>query len=187
MGNSLSAGLGTVLALGGLGGALGASGAVAPLILGAGALVASTGLTDEIRNLGGAFRRGQDMGRFNDTVTDMMERGANRESAEYDAARIVGFAPPGPRPEQWREMLIRRPGYGFALQTMHMLWQDPLIRPMVEQVVGPRAIPTEAHVTELYQLLGHPGVDPRATAFAEQVQDRIRALRFEQMSGMVAG
>ena len=111
----------------------------------------------------------------------------NRESAEYDASRALGFAPPGPQPSQWREMLIRRPGYGYALQTMYLMWQDPLIRPYVEEVMGGAAIPTERHVTEVYQALGKPDVDARATAYAERVQDRILAFRMDQMAGLVAG
>ena len=81
-------------------------------------------------------------------------------------------------------MLIRRPGYGYALQTMHLLWQGPMVRPFVEEVMARKRIPTEADVTKVYQNLGQPGVDARATAYAEWVQDRIRALRARELESM---
>ena len=185
-GSSIPAGIGAVLALGGLGAAAGVGAMVAPAVIGVGALVAGTGIVDEVSNFRNARQTDQNLERFAHAVEDNLDRGMNRETAEYEATRHLGFAPPGPQPQQWREMLIRRPGYGYALQTMHILYQDPIIRPFVEHVMQGAAVPTELHVTELYKLLGQPGVDPRAAAFAEQVQDRIRALRFSEMDQMSA-
>ncbi len=52
--------------------------------------------------------------------------------------------------------------------------------------MGGSAVPTEKHVTEVYQPLGQPGTDARALAVADDIQQKIRDLRAREMERVIS-
>ena len=179
----IGAGLGTVASLGMLGGALGASGAVAPFIFGAGALAAGAGVVREGLNVRRALRQDSRMDQFEDQVQREMAAGMSRPGAEHFAAQTLGFAPDGPGPSEWCQYMINSPDK--ELGWMHLLWRDPHIQPYVEQVMAGVPVPSLLSITELYQMLDEPGVNPRAVAMAQIIKNKVMDTRMNEFDRVV--
>ena len=179
----LGAGLGTVASLGMLGGALGASGAVAPFIFGAGALAAGAGVVREGLNVRRASQQDSRMDQFEDQVQREIAAGNSRPAAEHFAARTLGFAPDGPQPSDWRQYMINSPDK--ELGWMHLLWRDPYIQPYVEEVMAGVPVPNLRSLTELYQRLDQPDVNPRAVTMAQVIKDKVMETRMNEFDRVV--
>ena len=124
------------------------------------------------------------MDQFEKQVQQEMDSGMSRPSAEHFAARTLGFAPDGPQPSDWRQYMIKTPDR--ELGWMHLLWRDPTIRPYVEQVMAGSPVPTLVHLTELYEMLEQPDVNPRAAASAYAIKDRVMDTRMNEFDRVVA-